>query len=434
MRSEWAIFILAFPAIVSDIFKSPVSILYSYIHCDKMDFQLCSSVSSVLNFACISMSKIYCDNAAGTPVADEVADYMDKIQREIFGNPSSLHRFGQGALAVVEKSRRQVAITLGCSPGELYFTGSGSEANNLILRGSLKPGDHLITSAVEHASVYQTALELRKTGVAVSLLRPDSTGKISVEDVGAHIRPETKLISLMLVNNELGTLNSLKELAELAGEQNILLHSDAIQAYGKLPVDINNPKVDFLSISAHKIYGPKGTGAAFVRKGLKLEPFVYGGGQEGNLRAGTENVAGIGGFGVAAELICYGRKMLTNHLKQIMESFNKTLLDLKIAYHINGHSAIPGFVNITFPEISAETLMINLDLMGFAISAGSACSSGTLEPSRVLREIGMDSSEAEKTVRISFGKNNTVEDGIALARAIRKIIERITKQEVISNG
>lgn len=375
------------------------------------------------------MRKIYCDHAATTPLRPEVSALMEQIQRDIWGNPSSRHRFGQAALAVVEKARRQVAETLSCKAAEIYFTGSGTEANNFALRGVLSPGDHLITSTVEHASVYKTALDLQKNGVEVSFVKPDITGRVLLAQIEKLLQPNTKLISLIQANNELGTLNPIEEVAVAAGEHNILLHTDAVQSYGKIPLDTNVMKADFISISAHKIQGPKGVGALYLRSGLKIRPLITGGGQEQNLRAGTENITGIAGFGLAAELIHADRNTLTTKVSAITESFIRTLHRLNIVHKINGRPGIPGLISVTFPHISAETLLINLDLEGIAISAGSACSAGVAEPSRVLAEIGQSAEESERTIRLSFGNSNAEKDGAEVAGAIAKIIDRVQKQD-----
>ncbi|NOZ08575.1 MAG: cysteine desulfurase [FCB group bacterium] len=376
------------------------------------------------------MRKIYCDHAATTPVAPEISRLMEKVQRETWGNPSSLHRYGQTALAVVEKSRRQIAATLSCSPAEILFTGSGSEANNLILRGLLSPGDHFITSTVEHASVYKTALVLKKNNIEVSFIKPDNAGRVRIDQIEKFVQPNTKLISCMHANNELGTLNPIEEIAMLAKEHHILFHTDAIQSYGKFLLDMTSLKADSVSLSAHKIQGPKGVGVLYLRKGLEIKPLITGGGQERNLRAGTENIAGIAGFGLAAELIYSKLATITAQVAAVTNIFMRSLKKLEITHRVNGRSGIPGLVSITFPDISAETLLINLDLEGIAISAGSACSAGTLEPSRVLAETGLSAETASRTVRISFGSSNHEEDGIAVAEAIRKIIDNLQKQDM----
>lgn len=343
---------------------------------------------------------------------------MYALQKEVYGNPSSIHREGQAAHAVVEKSRRQLAKVLNCNPDEIIFTSSGTEANNMVLKGVLKSGDHFITSSYEHPAILKVLPTLIKSGVEVSQVKPNSKGHISLKNIASEVQSNTRLISIMQVNNELGCINPIREIGEFAASENILFHSDAVQALGKIPLDMQSIPIDFLSMSAHKLYGPKGAGALFKRDGIILDPLIHGGGQEGNLRASTENLAGIGGFGLAAELAAISLEENTDHIKDLENCFLSHLDDLEINYFINGENRIPGVFNITFPGEDGSSLVMRLDLAGISISFGAACASGTTKASSMLLDMGLSEADARASVRISFGK-------IHSRKEVKKVIETI---------
>ena len=263
------------------------------------------------------MSRIYFDISATTPIEPQVVDFMYELQKEYYGNPSSIHREGQSARAIIEKSRNQLAKALNCLPDEIIFTSSGSESNNMVLKGILKSSDHFITSSYEHPAILKVIPSLQKKGVEVSYIEPDNNGIIQLEAIKEKIQVNTKLISIMYVNNELGTINPIKEIADFCYNKNILLHSDGVQALGKIPIDMKHIPVNFLSMSAHKLYGPKGVGALFIKKGSVINPLIHGGGQEANLRGSTENIIGICGFGLAAEIATESISKNSDYINQL---------------------------------------------------------------------------------------------------------------------
>ena len=372
------------------------------------------------------MNRIYFDISATTPLDNQVADFMHGLQKEIYGNPSSIHREGQAARVVIEKSRCQLAVALHCTPKEIIFTSSGSESNNMVLRGILKSGDHFITSSYEHPAILKVLPYLEEKGVEFSLAKPDRNGIIQPKTVEKKIKNNTRLISIMHVNNELGTINPINEIARISHEKGILFHSDAVQAFGKIPIDVTNIPVDFLSMSAHKLYGPKGTGGLFIRNGATLEPLIYGGGQETNLRASTENIAGIGGFGMAVELALKNLGKNLAHVNRLETHFLNQMDQKTIDYKINGIERIPGVFNIIFPTIDGQNLVMQLDMAGIGISFGAACASGTVKASSLLLDIGLTEEQALSTVRISFGKIHTNED----VQIVVDTIEQIVNQNV----
>ena len=374
------------------------------------------------------MKQIYCDHSATTPVAPKVMDFMTDIMKNYFGNPSSIHRFGQSAKVVIEKARKQSAQALGCTPGNIFFTGGGSESNNTVLKGILTPGDHFITSSIEHPSILIPAKELQKSGIEVTFVKPDKDGIIQFESIESEIKHNTKLISIMMVNNELGTINPIEKINTITKSHNIQFHTDAVQAFGKIPIDLSILPLDFLSISAHKFYGPKGVGILYIKKETDIFPLISGGGQEKNIRAGTENIVGIAGMGLAAELIISEMKSNTNNLNKLTEYFLKKLKSTGIDFNINGINLIPGVFNITFPEVAGQDLMINMDIEGIAISYGAACASGTAKPPGVLLEIGISPELAKCSVRISFGKSNSIQDIDFIIEKIKLIISRLKKE------
>ena len=373
------------------------------------------------------MKKVYCDISATTPIDDEVIKLMGKIQKNIFGNPSSIHKYGQESHAIIEKSRIEVANALNCHQEEIIFTGSGTEANNIALEGVTDKGNHIISSSYEHPSVMNVINSLTQKGVKVSLINPDKNGKINLESIKSCITKKTKIISIMFANNELGSINNIMEISEFTKKNNLILHVDAVQCVGKIPIDLNIIKLDLMSLSAHKFYGPKGVGALFIRKGLNLKTILNGGGQELNLRPGTENISGIAGMGMAISKASNNINQNIKHLKKLENIFIKELNKYKINYVLHINDRLPGVLAIGFPGIDGQSLVIALDLKGIAVSFGSACSSGTTKASKILLDAGIDESMAKSTLRISFGKIHTKNDVEYVAKQLSDIIERINK-------
>ena len=368
---------------------------------------------------------IYFDYSATTPVDRRVSELMTEINEDVFGNPSSVHLFGQKARGYVERARQQICTSVGCDPTEIIFTGSGSEANNLILH-TLLYGEkrHVVLSAIEHPSIYNAVKELAPLGISHTIVDVDDTGRVDPDEVSAAICDDTGLVSIMMVNNELGTVEPMAEIANICKEQKIAFHSDGVQALGKIPVDVKSLGVTSMSFAAHKLYGPKGVGVLYLAGGEELHPLIAGGSQENGRRAGTENVAGISGFGLAAELAAVevlGEMERLSHLRNI---FVSNLKENRPEVMINGHSSetVPGVVSLSIPGISAEKLVMKLDMDGFALSAGAACASGSPKPSRVLKAIGLSDELNRQTIRISFGRFTTAEEVDSLLNALLKHI------------
>lgn len=345
---------------------------------------------------------------------------MSPVMTEAFGNASSIHQFGQQARGLLDHARRQVAASLQTRPEEIVFTSGGTEADNLALFGV--PG-HVITTGVEHPAVLQAASQLEDCTV----VPVDSQGLVNPDAIRKAIKPATRLISVMHVNNELGVIQPIEEIARVAREAGVLFHSDGVQALGKIPLDLPELGVDFYSVSAHKIYGPKGTGALFARKNVALRPLLYGGPQERKRRAGTENVAGAVGFGSAAELQLSLNEM--PRLGSLRDQLERSLVAAIPGAHINGAGAprVSNTTNIRFDGIDGEPLLIALDLKGLAVSSGSACSSGASEPSHVLRAIGLTGEQARSSIRVSLGLGNTAEHIEILSNALVEAVARLRK-------
>lgn len=373
---------------------------------------------------------IYFDSAATTPVDPEVVKYMSDILKNVYGNPSSIHKIGQDAKAVIEKSRRQIAQSLGANSGEIYFTGGGSESNNLVLRGLLQAGDHFITSSIEHPAILNTAEDLKKLGVVTTIVEPNQFGQTNLEDIKNLVKPNTKLVSIMYVNNELGTLNNIEEIGEFLNSENILFHTDAVQAVGKKTINLMNSNIDFLSASAHKFHGPKGVGILYCKDGKEIIPQITGGGQERNLRAGTENISGIAGMGLALDIATEKLNSFNNHIKNLEMQLLDELNSFGIDFRRNGINQTPGLCNITLFDVPGQSLIVNLDLAGFAISYGAACASGSTKPSVIHSKIGIPENEAECTVRISISRLNTSKEVSKLTKALGKIIPKIKREPI----
>ncbi len=359
------------------------------------------------------MRRVYLDNNATTPLLPEVFEAMRPYFAEHFGNASSIHHHGQETRAAVERARESVAALLGCRSSEIVFTSGGTEGDNLAISGLVRAGDHVISSTIEHHAVLNSCKHLEAMGCEVTYVRVDGRGLVDPDDVRGALRPHTRLITIMMANNETGVLQPVEDIGKIAAEADVYFHTDAVQAAGKVAIDVNRVGCDLLSISGHKLHGPQGVGALYVRKGTPLEPMFYGGSHERSRRAGTENVPGIIGLGKAAQLATEALERgdltqmsaMRDHIEQ------KILADVE-ATGVNGAGAprVPNTTNIHFDYIEGEALVIALDLKGLAVSTGAACSSGAIEPSHVLTAMGLPSEIARASLRFSLGKQNTVED------------------------
>lgn len=377
------------------------------------------------------MRKVYLDHSATTPVRREVAKIVSEYMLDRFGNPSSIHSYGQEAKTALEKARSQVADLINADAAEIIFTSGGTEADNLAIMGvaqaNATKGNHIITSAIEHHAVLDTCKELEKEGFEVTFLPVDEDGLVSLEDVKKAIKQETILITIMHANNEVGTIEPIEEIGKLAREHGIIFHTDAVQSLGKVPIDVKEMNIDLLTGSGHKIYGPKGTGFLYVRKGIKLKPRAFGGEQERKRRPGTENLPGIVGLGLAAELA--GKEMEEERVKQasLRDKLIKGLRESIPYVRLNGHphQRIPSNVNVSFAYVEGESLLLSLDACGIAASSGSACTSGTLDPSHVLLAMGLTHEMAHGSVRMTLGKDTTEEDIQYVLDNFPAIVERL---------
>lgn len=359
------------------------------------------------------MHRVYLDNNATTPLLPEVFEAMRPYFGEHFGNASSIHHHGQETRAAVEDARESVAALLGCSASEVIFTSGGTESDNLAISGFVAPGDHVITSSVEHSAVLQSSKALAKLGCEVTVLPVDGRSLIDPADVKRALRPKTKLISVMMANNETGALQPVEEIGKIAAEAGVLFHTDAVQAAAKVPIDVQRIGCHALSISGHKIHAPQGTGALYLKKGTQIQPLLYGGRHERSRRAGTENVPGIVGLGRAAKLAkeAFDRGD-DRKLAAMRDRLQQGILARVDAAVVNGDgiARVPNTTNIRFDHIEGEALVIALDLKGLAVSTGAACSSGAVEPSHVLVAMGLSSGQARASIRFSLGKQTTPED------------------------
>ena len=371
------------------------------------------------------MKKVYCDISATTPTNHEVVDLMATIQKSIFGNPSSIHKYGQESHAIIEKARIQVATALRCNQEEIIFTGSGTEANNIALEGFISPEDHVISTSYEHPSVINVLKSLEHRGTSLNFIKPNKNGKIDPKSIENLISKNTKLVSIMLANNELGSVNDIKKISEIVKNNNIALHVDAVQCVGKVPINLKELRIDLMSLSAHKFYGPKGIGALFIRKGIDLKTTINGGGQELNLRPGTENISAIAGLGLAISKACENINKNIDYVKNLENIFIKQLDKYKIDYVLHIKDRLPGVLAIAFPNIDGQSLLIALDLKGVAVSFGSACSSGTTKASQILLDSDISEELAKSTLRISFGKIHSEEDVLYVAKQLSEIIKRL---------
>jgi cysteine desulfurase len=383
--------------------------------------------------------RIYLDHNATTPVAAEVVDLMSRALRELWGNASSVHHFGQQAKAAVDDARGHVAALLGGDPAEIIFTAGGTESDNFAIRGaaeSLAPTGrrHLIATSIEHEAVLKTLAALAKRGWRVTLLSVDASGIVSPDALRAAITDDTALVSVMHANNEIGTVQPLAELVQVAKAHGALVHSDAVQSAGKIPIDVRALGVDMVSLSAHKFYGPKGIGALWLRKGVRLTPFMTGGRQERNRRAGTENVPGIVGLGAAARHAQAKLHDDAGRIGALRDRLEAGVLAAVSGAERNGAAAprVPNTSNISFERIEAESLLIGLDLEGIAVSSGSACSSGTLEPSHVLKAMGLPHLRTLSSIRFSLGTANTDEDVDRVIAVLPPLVEKLRRLTTVA--
>jgi len=358
------------------------------------------------------MQRVYLDNNATTPVLPEVLDAMRPYFAEHFGNASSIHHHGQETRAAVERARESVAELLGCRASEIVFTSGGTEGDNLAIFGLAKPGDHIITSTIEHHAVMNACKHLEEKGCEVTSIPVDGRGRVDPDDVKRALRPKTKLITIMMANNETGVVQPVEEIGKVAAAADVYFHTDAVQGAGKIPIDVNKIGCDLLTISGHKIHAPQGVGALYVRKGTLLEAMLYGGSHERSRRAGTENVPGIIGLGKAAELaLAAFERGDDKKMAATRDRLERELREIE-ATGTNGENAprVPNTANIYFDHIEGEALVIALDLKGLAVSTGAACSSGAIEPSHVLTAMGLRPDRARASIRFSLGKQNTADE------------------------
>ena len=377
------------------------------------------------------MKRIYMDNAATTRVTEPVFEAMRPYFCEIFGNPSSVHAFGREARKAVEQARRQVATALGAQAGEIYFTGSGTEADNWALRGAAYAqkarGRHIITTQIEHHAVLHAAEQLEKEGFEVTYLPVDGDGVVSLEALEKALRPDTTLVSIMAANNEIGAIQPIREAAKLAKAHGALFHTDAVQAIGCVPIDVKADGIDLLSLSGHKVHAPKGVGALYIRSGVKLQRLIYGGAQEKTQRGGTENVASIVGMGKAIELAMESMESRNAYVSGLRDRLIEGILRRIPETRLNGHRTrrLSGNVNVSIRYIEGEALLLSLDMKGIAGSSGSACTSGSLDPSHVLLAIGLPHEIAHGSLRLSLSEENTAEEVDYTIDALVEIVERL---------
>ena len=375
--------------------------------------------------------EIYLDNAATTMIRPEVAKAMIENLEKAYGNPSSIYKIARENKNILEDNREKVAKAINADKGEIYFTGGGSEANNWALKGIAeshsKKGKHIITTNVEHHAILHVCQYLESKGYEVTYLPVDKDGNISLDDLKNAIRQDTILISIMFANNEIGTIYPIKEIGKIAKEHGILFHTDAVQAVGHIPIDVKEMNIDLLSMSAHKFYGPKGIGALYIRKGIKITPLIHGGGQERNRRAGTENICSVIGMGTAIELAVNEIEEETKRLTALRNKLIDGILETIPYCCLNGtrENRMPGNCNISFEFIEGESVLLLLDMNEICASSGSACTSGSLDPSHVLLAIGLPHEKAHGSLRLSLGLYNTEEDVDYLLEKLPPIIDRM---------
>ncbi|SHI52715.1 cysteine desulfurase [Geosporobacter subterraneus DSM 17957] len=375
--------------------------------------------------------RVYLDYSATTPMKQEVLDEMLPYFTEKFGNPSSIHSFGREAKQAIDLSREQLAKSIGAKADEIFFTGGGSEADNWAIKGiayaNRDKGNHIITTKIEHHAVLHTCEYLEKNGFEVTYLEVDAHGRINIDDLKSAIKDQTILITIMFANNEIGTIQPIKEIGQIAKEKKVIFHVDAVQAFGNIKINVNDLNIDLMSLSAHKVYGPKGIGALYIRKGVKIHSLIHGGAQERRRRAGTENLPGIVGFGKAAALADENLEAHIQHVKVLRDKLIKGIME-KVGYvRLNGHPEhrLPGNANFAFEFIEGESLLLSLDMLGIAGSSGSACTSGSLDPSHVLMALGLSHEIAHGSLRLTIGDFTTEEDIDYVLQELPKVVDRL---------
>jgi len=384
------------------------------------------------------MNRIYLDNAATTAVAPEVLEAMLPYFTTVYGNPSSIHATGREAHKAVDQARRQVAAAIGAQPQEIYFTAGGSESDNWAIKGTAfakqSKGNHIITTAIEHHAVLHTCAWLEKHGFEVTYLPVDSDGLVNPADVEKAITDKTILISIMMANNEIGTIEPIKEIGQIARAHKILFHTDAVQAVGAIPVDVNDLGVDMLSMSGHKFHGPKGIGALYIRKGVRIDTLIHGGAQERGLRAGTENLPGIVGIGKAIELATAHLEENAQRMTALRDKLIDGIMERVEDVRLNGHRTrrLPNNCNVSIRYIEGEAMLLRLDLAGIAASSGSACTSGSLDPSHVLLAIGLPHEIAHGSLRMTLGADTTEEDIDQVLDTLPGIVKNLRDMSVLN--
>lgn len=383
--------------------------------------------------------KIYMDHAATTYTKQEVLDEMLPYFIEVYGNPSSIHSFGRDARKALDLARERTAKAINADPSEIFFTAGGSESDNWAVKGAAlanqKKGNHIITTAIEHHGVLYACEHLARNGFDVTFLPVDEYGLVTPEQVRDAITDKTILITIMTANNEIGTIQPIKEIGTIAKEKNILFHTDAVQAIGSVPIDVKDMNIDMLSLSAHKFYGPKGVGALYIRKGVKVQQMIHGGAQERNRRAGTENLPAIVGLGKAIELATQDIPGHNTRLEAMRDRLIKGILAKVDNTRLNGHPTkrLAGNVNLSFEFIEGEALLLSLDIKGIAGSSGSACTSGSLDPSHVLLAIGLPHEIAHGSLRLTLGEQNTEEEIDYVLEVLPQIVQRLREMSPLFN-
>ncbi len=377
------------------------------------------------------MKRIYLDHAATTPVANEVIEAMQPYFNEKFGNASSLHLFGREARDALEKARRTMADFIGARPNEIIFTSGGTESDNLALKGvafaNKSKGNHIITSKIEHHAIFETCHWLEKNGFRVTYLPVDSQGKVNPSDVEKAITKDTILVSIMHANNEIGTIEPIEEIGKICRKHKVYFHTDAVQSFGKIPIDIKKMNIDLLSASAHKLYGPKGVGFLFIKQDVNIEAIQHGGGHEQNLRSGTENISGIVGFAKAVELAKENMKKENERETKLRDRLIQEILKIPGTHLTGAKERLPFNASFYFDGVEGEALLIRLDEKGIAVSTGSACSSKSLEPSHVLTAIGLKPEQAHGSLRVTLGKDNTEQEIDYTIENLKNIINSLRK-------
>jgi cysteine desulfurase len=383
------------------------------------------------------MRRVYLDNNATTPVLPEVFEAMKPFYLEEFGNASSIHHYGQRARSAVEKARGSVAALLNARPAEIVFTSGGTEGDNAAIFGLTSKGDHVITSTIEHSAVMNSCKRLEQMGCEVTFVPANARGEVEPDEIRKALQPNTRLISIMMANNETGVVQPVEEISRIAREADVFFHTDAVQAAGKIPIDVQKMGCDVLTISGHKIHAPQGTGAVYIKRGTLIQPMIYGGSHERQRRAGTENLPGIVGLGKAAEL---SKAWLEGsgpaEMSALRDRLQNSILDAVTDLGINGDGAgrVPNTTNLWFDYIEGEALVIALDLKGLAVSSGAACSSGAIEPSHVLLAMGLSHERARSSVRISLGKQTTGEDVDFAIKVLPETVARLREISPLHNA